>query len=119
MKETQLKSSDKIEIVKQQQKKQTLILQKKIIPCENHLVFEFNYVEKTLSLAKYEPHRTEIHYYEALAMYKQKSQKQIDIHNPDTVSKTKVIQSANCIYVSAMNKDNAIKVLKRDYNIIF
>lgn len=61
---------DKIEIVKQQQKKLTLVLQKKIIPKENHILFEFDQVKETMVLAEYEPHRTEIYWWEAVNIYK-------------------------------------------------
>ena len=61
MKELEQKSNDKIEIVKQQQKKQTLVLQNKIQPNRNHVIFEFNTKTKVLCLAKYHPIRTDIH----------------------------------------------------------
>jgi len=117
MKELQPKSEDKIEIVKQQQKKHTLILQKKIIPHENHSIFEYDYVKGVLSLAEYEPARKEIHWFEALANYKKKAS--VDIYNPNPISKTKVIQKPNCVYVSALNIKNAKNALERDYQIKF
>ena len=49
MKELEPKSNDKIEIVKQQQKKQTPVLQNKIQPNRNHVIFEFNIKTKVLS----------------------------------------------------------------------
>ena len=115
MKELETKSEDKIEIVKQQQKKQTLVLQKSIIPHENHKIFEYDQLKNILVMAEYEPFRTEIHWFEALANYNKKTN--IDIYNPHTIKKTKVIQKPNCIYLSALNIENAIKALKRDYNI--
>jgi hypothetical protein len=119
MKELQPKTTDKIEIVKQQQKKQTLVLQKKIIPCANHVLFEYDQIKETLVLAEYEPHMTEIHWHEALELSQQKKQKTIDLDKIETISKTKVIQKPNCIYISALNYKNAIKCLKRDYNITY
>lgn len=65
MKETDLKPNDKIEIVKQQQKKQTLILQKKTILQKGHFVFEFNKATQHIVLADYEPPKEVIHYQEA------------------------------------------------------
>jgi len=117
MKELQPKQSDKIEIVKQQQKKQTLVLQKKIIPCENHILFEYDQIKNTLILAEYEPHRTEIHWHEAVELAYHKKQKAIDLDKVETISKTKVIQKPNCIYISALNLKNAEKALYRDYQI--
>jgi len=114
MKELEVKQNDKIEIVKQQQKKQTLILQKKIIPQANHLIFEYNYVTKCLKIADYEPHRTDVHWHEAVEIHSKKAKK-IDIYNPDTITKTKVIQKPNCVYVSSLNLENAPKAFKREY----
>ena len=116
MKELEIKREDKIEIVKQQQKKQTLVLQKRIIPHENHIIFEYNQVKDILIVAEYEPVRTEIHWFEAIRIFKKKVDK-VDIFNPNPIQKTKVIQKPNCIYLSALNIDNAVKVLRRDYNI--
>lgn len=118
MEELKPKQTDKIEIVKQQQKKQTLVLQKKIIPCANHVLFEYDQIKQTLVLAEYEPHRTEIHWHEAFELSQHKKQKTIDLDKVETISKTKVIQKPNCIYVSALNYKNAKKQLKRDYQII-
>lgn len=116
MKELENKSNDKIEIVKQQQKKQTLVLQKRIIPHENHTIFEYDQVKDFLTVAEYEPVRKEIHWFEAMRIFKRKMDK-VDIFNPNPIQKTKVIQKPNCIYLSALNIENAVKVLKRDYNI--
>lgn len=116
MKELESKSEDKIEIVKQQQKKQTLVLQKRIIPHENYTIFEYDQIKDILAVAEYEPVRTEIHWFEATRIFKNKIDK-VDIFNPNPVQKTKVIQKPNCIYLSALNIENAVKVLKRDYNI--
>lgn len=116
MKELDKKPEDKIEIVKQQQKKQTIVLQKRIIPHENHTIFEYDQVKDFLTVAEYEPIRKEIHWFEAVRIFKRKIDK-VDIFNPNPKSKTKVIQKPNCIYLSALNIENAIKVLKRDYNI--
>ena len=116
MKELKIKSEDKIEIVKQQQKKQNLVLQKRIIPHENHTIFEYDQLKGILTVAEYEPVRKEIHWFEAVRIFKQKTER-VDIFNPNPIQKTKVIQRPNCVYLSALNIENAIKLLKRDYNI--
>ena len=110
--------SDKIEIVKQQQKKQTVILQRKLLPKRGHSIYECNLLKKTISLAEYEPRRTELHYNEARSMYDKKSFVKFDLNNPTTVTKAKIINQDNCIYISALNIKNAIKVLIRDYNLV-
>ena len=116
-KDFQLSQSDKIEIVKQQQKKQTIILQKKLIPKNGHQVYECNLVSKTISLANYEPNRTELHYHEARMMHDKKAFLNIDLNNPTFITKAKVLIQPNCIYISALNFKNVIKVLLRDYRL--
>ena len=119
MNELKQKSEDKIEIVKQQQKKHTLILQKKIFPKKNHLLFKYNYIKDEFSEPKYEPIRKEIHWHEAKSNYLNRVQKKIDLSNPDSITKSQVIIEKDCIYISAMNIENAIKILKREYNISY
>jgi len=117
MKELEVKPTDKIEIVKQQQKKQTLVLQKQIIPHENHILFEFDLLKNELRIAKFESYKTDIHWFEAMEIHKGKVEKKVDIFNPNPKTKTKVIQEPNCIYVSALNRENAIKQLKKEYKL--
>ncbi len=117
MKELDVNPTDKIEIVKQQQKKQTLVLQKQIIPHENHTLFEYDLKKEELRLAKYESYKTDIEWEEALKIHNGKIEKKVDIFNPNPKTKTKVIQEPNCIYISSLNKENAIKQLLRDYGI--
>lgn len=117
MNELKIKSEDKIEIVKQQQKKHTLILQKKIILQRNHTIFEYDTKNKTISIAEYEPPKEVIHWQEALDKYNKKITTKIDIYNAQTKTISKVIEKPNCIYISCLNKQNVIKILKRDYNI--
>ena len=117
MNELKSKDNDKIEIVKQQQKKQTLVLQKKIILQNGHSVFEFNLNTRQIVLADYEPPKEVIHYQEALDMYYKKITFKIDIFNAKARTVSKVIQRKNCIYIACLNKKNVIKILERDYNI--
>jgi len=117
MNELKPKDNDKIEIVKQQQKKQTLVLQKKVVLQNGHSIFEFNINTRQIVLADYEPPRETIHYQEALDMYHKKITSKIDIFNAQTKTVSKVIQKENCIYIPALNKKNVIKILERDYKI--
>jgi hypothetical protein len=117
MKELEIKSNDKIEIVKQQQKKQTLVLQKQLIYQKGHVIFEYNRETKQILVADYEPPKENIFWDEAVGMYYQVKVNKIDIFNAQTKTVSKVIQRKNCIYISALNKNNVIKILKRDYNI--
>lgn len=117
MKELQQKSEDKIEIVKQQQKKQTLVLQKQIIYQKGHTIFEYNKETKQILVADYEPPKENVFWDEAVGMYYKVKIDKIDIFNTKTRTISKVIQRPNCIYISCLNKQNVIKILKRDYGI--
>jgi len=108
---------DKIENVKQQQKKQTLVLQKKIVLQNGHTVFEYNRKTMEIQVAIYEPPKTVIHWDEAFSLYLKKEVKKLDIYNAEMKTIAKIIERPNCIYISCLNKTNVLKILKRDYNI--
>ena len=104
MKELQKKHKDKVEITKQQQSEIQTVFDSKIIPHENHTLFEFNLKNKTISFASFEPEIKEIRWSDAVnGNFKKKNKK--------------VIKKQNCIYISSLNKENVIKILKRDFNI--
>ena len=109
----ELNNSDKIEIVKQQQKKQNLVLLNKIQPQKNHKLFECDTIKKTISLAKFQPSRTDLHYNEAIEL----ASKKMDLNNPTTTTKAKVLIQQNCIYISALNFKNVVKILHRNYRL--
>lgn len=112
-KDFQLSQSDKIEIVKQQQKKQNLVFLNKIVPQKNHKLFECDKIKKTISLAKFQPPRTDLHYNEAIELLNRK----IDLNNPTTKTKEKVLIQPNCIYIPVLNFENVVKILLRDYHL--
>lgn len=93
---------DKIEILKQQQAETQKILDSSIRPHENHTLFEFNLLSKKLVLATFD---------DLPAI------KWDDAVNGNISKLKKVTKKENCIYISALNKKNAIKILKRDFNI--
>jgi hypothetical protein len=113
------KTKDKIENIKQQQAEVQLILSNKIIPHENHKVFEVNIRKRTITLAKYEPVNTTLHWHEALKMYYSRIFKKIDLKNAKTISKTNIIKKEGCLYIPALNKVNVKKILFRDYGLSF
>ena len=94
---------DKTEIVKQQKKDIQKIFQSRIFPRKNHTLFEFDLTDKTISKAAFDK-RPEISYADAL--------------KGKTSDKKEVTRKEKCIYISALNVKNVIKILKRDYNII-
>ena len=71
---------------------------------ENHILFEFDLKKKTIELAVFEPEIKDIHWNDAInGNFKKKNKK--------------VIKKENCIYISSLNKENCIKILKRDFGI--
>ena len=95
------KQKDEIQIEKKQFEKKEIFV-KRIIPHKNHSVFEYDLDSKELKLAEFENIPT--------------------IKWEDAVNKNygiyrKILKSGNCIYFSALNFKNALKVLKRDFGI--
>lgn len=110
MKELDKKETDKIENVKQVsiEKKQVLIGRN--IPHNGHKVWEYNKETNEIILAtitdvnKVYPTKLKtnnINYYAK--------------HKIETKGKVQV--QKNCIYITALNKKNVIKILKRNYGI--
>lgn len=97
-----IKVKDKIEFVKQQQAEIQKVFDSKIIPHENHTLFEVDLKTGEICLAIFDE-QPAIKWEDAL-------KGQISV-------KKKVTKKENCIYISALNKKNVIKILKRDFNI--
>ena len=98
------KVKDKIEVTKQQQAEIQTVFDSKITPHENHILFEFDLKKRTIELAVFEPEIKDIHWNDAVnGNFKKKNKK--------------VIKKENCIYIPALNKENCIKILKRDFGI--
>ena len=98
------KDKDKVEITKQQQAEIQTVFDSKITPYENHILFEFDLKKRTIELAVFEPEIKDIHWNDAVnGNFKKKNKK--------------VIKKENCIYISSLNKENCIKILKRDFGI--
>jgi len=104
MKEINIDSNvkDKIEIVKQQQAEIQKVFDSKIIPHENHSLFEFDLNTNEIRLAKFDE-LPAIKYEDAL--------------KGQISAQKKITKNENCIYISALNKKNVLKILKRDFNI--
>jgi len=108
---------DKIENVKQQQAEIQKILDYRIIPKKNHKLFEVNINTKKINLAEFLPPEKTIHWFEALNIFYQKNFQKVDIYNSKPITKSEVIKKDNCIYISALNEINVIKILERDFKI--
>jgi hypothetical protein len=97
-----LLQQDKIENVKQQQAEIQKVFDSKIIPHENHTLFEIDLNTKDIRLAVFD---------------EQPAIKWEDALKGNISAMKKVTKKENCIYISALNKRNVIKILKRDFNI--
>ena len=93
---------DKIEQVKQQVQEIQTVFDYKITPQKNHTLFEINLVLKTIEIAEFDE-IPPIKYTEAM--------------KGNIVAKKKVTKKENCVYISALNKKNVLKILKRDFGI--
>lgn len=95
---------DKIEISKQQEIETQKILDSTIKPHENHRLFEFNLSTKELQLALFDE--------QPVIKWEDALKGNISVNK-------KITKKDGCIYISALNEKNAIKILKRDFNINF
>lgn len=93
---------DKIEITKQQQVEIQKVFDNRILPQRNHTLFEYNLIDKTIEVAIFDS-SPEI--------------KWEDVVKGLISSNRKITRKDNCIYISALNKKNVIKILKRDFDI--
>lgn len=97
------KPLDKVEIknVRQKQQETRHVLVNTIKPKRGHTLFKFD--KKTKEITKAEFEEVDIDYSTAI--------------KGDLSAKRKVVIEGNCLYISALNKTNVIKILERDYNI--
>jgi hypothetical protein len=93
---------DKVENIKQVKQEIQKTLHSRIIPHENHTLFEVNLKDKTIKKAVYDKLNV-ISWEDAYKGYI-KGKKELTI-------------SEDCIYISCLNIKNLYKILKRDYNI--
>ena len=93
---------DKIEQVKQQVQEIQTVFDYKIIPQKNHTLFEVNLSLKTIEIAEFD---------ELPAVKFEEAMK------GNIVAQKKVTKKENCVYISSLNKKNALKILKRDFGI--
>lgn len=104
MKETEIQSQDKIEIVKQTSIEKQTVLLGSLKPKKGHTMFEINLKLKTITEAVFDSPAT-LKFGEAV--------------KGNVSSKLKITVKPDCIYISALNKKNALKVLKRNFGIDF
>ena len=104
MNEIKQKHQDKIENVKQV----SIEKQRKFIgsakPIKGHTTFEVNYLEKTIEKAVFDS-LPAINFIDAQSRELTQTSKKITV-------------KPNCVYITALNKKNVIKILKRDFGIV-
>ena len=93
---------DKLEFVKQQQAEIQKIFDGTLRPSKGHTLFEVNLTDNTIQKAIFDE-LPAVKWEDAL-------RGQISIQR-------KITKKNNCIYISALNKNNVLKILKRDFNI--
>jgi hypothetical protein len=93
---------DKIEITKQQQAEIQKVFDNRILPQRNHTLFEYNLIDKTIEVATFDS-SPEIKWEDAVKGL--------------ISTNRKITRKDNCIYISALNKVNVIKILRRDFDI--
>ena len=104
MKETENKLKDNIEEVKQTKAEIQKILVAKRKVVKGHKMFEVNLPSKTILEPIYDK-KPNISYQDAI-------QGNISVKRELTIKN-------ECLYISALNEKNVIKILKRDYGIIW
>lgn len=113
------KDKDKLEQVKQKVQEIQTVFDSKIKPKKNHILFEINLIDQTIEKAQYIPPKDTIFWHEALTMYYNVSFNKINLFDAKTITKSKIIKKENCIYISALNKENVLKILERDFKLKF
>lgn len=102
MKELNKIETDKIENVKQVSIEKQVVFLGTVKPKKGHTMFEVNYKLKTIEIALFDE-LPALKYEDAMQGIKS--------------AHKKITKKPDCIYVSALNKKNAIKILKRDVKL--
>lgn len=100
--EINTKQKDKIENIKEQVQEIQNVFIGRIKPKKGHTLYEINPIKKTISVAKFD---------------EQPALKFTDAMNGFISANKKVTKKEGCIYISALNVKNAIKILNRDFGI--
>lgn len=104
MKEINQKSADKIENVKQVSLEKKNYFLGTLKPKKGHKIFEVNIKLKTIEEASFD---------ELPAV------KFTDPISGQISTKKKITTKPECVYISALNKKNVSKILKRDFRMFF
>lgn len=102
MKELQTKEKDKIEQVKQQVQQIQTVFDYTLKPKRGHALFEVNLLSRTIEIAQFDE--------QPIVKYEDAVKGKIS-------TKKKITKKENCIYISALNKKNVLKILQKLTNI--
>jgi hypothetical protein len=94
---------DNIEEVKQEVHEKQTVFMGTVVLRKNHTLFEVNLEANTIAKAQFDA-LPEIRYEDAAK-------------GITSAKKNKITKKPNCLYISALNKKNVIKILKRDFNV--
>lgn len=102
MKDLKLNTKEPTEQLKQEVKETKRKLVQQIYPHKGHILYSFNKKTKEIKEAVFDV-TPSINWYDAVNGLYSKYKK--------------LTKEVDCIYISCLNKDNAIKLLRREYNI--
>lgn len=96
-------NKDRIEEVKQEVHEKKTVFMGTVVLRKNHTLFEVNVEAKTIEKAQFD----------ALPAIKYEDAAK----GITSAKKSKITKKPNCLYISALNKKNVIKILNRDFNV--
>jgi hypothetical protein len=97
-----LNKQDKIEQLKLQTEERQTVFEGQLKPKKNHILFEINLIEGTIEPAKFDE-LPALNYADAV--------------KGSISAKKKITRKPGCVYISALNIQNALKVFYRDYKL--
>lgn len=101
--ETKKVNKDQIEEVKQMAHEKQTVFMGTVVLRKNHTLFEVDIEAKTIEKAEFDA-LPAINYADAAK-------------GITTAKKSKITKKPNCLYISALNKKNVIKILKKHFNL--
>lgn len=103
MEELKEKVKDKVEVSTKMQQETQRVLVGRIMPQRGHTVFEVNLEKGTIVPAEYDEQVLKLDLNTFKAPQKKRS----------------LTKKEHCLYIPALNKKNVVKILKRNFGIIF
>jgi len=86
-------NADRLELTQQQQEELQLEFDRKIMPKKGHSLFEVNLSTGTIELAQFSPVSEEIHWNDAVLLYKSRQTRRFSAADVGQVTKSKLSRS--------------------------